>query len=368
MLLNILLFIFCSCMLIQCIHLGVMWYRLTHYTSPPKPDTTHPVTVVVCAHDEEKNLGELLPLLFDQDHPSFEVIIVDDRSNDGTHDLLLEASATYKKLRYITVEHLPDHMHGKKYGLTLGIKAARYERILLTDADCRPVSRSWIRDMTAGFDAAHTFVLGHSMYFSEPGYLNRFIRYETWWTAIHFFSAALGGRPYMGTGRNLAYTREEFLKNKGFKGYGHLVGGDDDLFVNRHARGGNTRVVLSEESYTMSVPKRTWRSFLIQKVRHLSVGKYYRPATRFTLGVLSLSHIFGLLLVPVLLMVPGGLFWALGGYLMRTMLLHITLHKTGRKLKADIPLGWVTLLDWTYVVYYLLTGLSATFTKRIRWN
>jgi hypothetical protein len=223
-------------------------------------------------------------------------------------------------------------------------------------------------EMTGGLDHTHSFVLGHSMYTSAPGYLNLFIRFETLWTALHYFSAALGGRPYMGTGRNLAYTRSVFLENKGFKGFGHLVGGDDDLFVNRHARENNTKVVLSEESITWSIPKRTWRSFLIQKVRHLSVGKYYRPATRFTLGVLSLSHIFGLLLVPVLLMVPGGLLWALAGYLMRTLLLHITLHKTGRKLKADIPLGWITVLDWTYVIYYLITGLSATFTKRIRWN
>ncbi len=367
MLLYILLAIFCACILIQCVHFIVIMVRLSR-PLPERKSELKPISIIVCAHDEEENLMELLPLLFEQAYPSFEVIVVDDRSNDGTHDYLLEASATYKKLRYLTVGHLPEHMNGKKYGLTLAIKAARYDRILLTDADCRPAGMQWLHEMTAAFSDQTDFILGHSMYTSEKGMLNRFIRYETWWTAIHYLSAALGGNPYMGTGRNLAYKKSVFLENKGFRGFGHIVGGDDDLFINRYAKGKNTAVVLSEESFTFSEPKRTWQEYFIQKLRHLSVGRYYRPATRITLGVLSLSHIFGLLLTLVLLTVPGGLYWAIGGYLLRTLLLHITLDKTGRKLKADIPLGWTTLLDWMYVGYYLITGISATFTKRIRWK
>lgn len=367
MFLVVLLTIFCSCILIQCIHLLFMRYHLSR-DAMPLAETPPPVTVIICANNEEENLKELIPALFGQDHPSFEVLVVDDRSHDGTHDYLVEASAKYRKLRYITVEHLPDHVNGKKYAITLAVKAARHELLLLTDADCRPASASWIRYMARTFSENTSFVTGHSMYMKEPGFLNLFIRYETLWTAMHFLSSARAGNPYMATGRNLAYLKQVFLENKGFRGYAQLTGGDDDLFVNRHARGDNTRVILEEDSFTWSVPKRTWREFLIQKTRHLSVGKYYRPASRFTLGVLSLSHIFGLLLVPVLIITPGGLWWGLGGYMIRTLLLHITLDSTGRKLKADIPLAWVTILDWAFVVYYLITGLSATFTKRIRWK
>ncbi len=367
MFLNILLGIFCSCIVVQCIHLTIILIRFSRPDST-RPENTEPVTIIVCAHDEEENLKVLLPMLFKQKYHSFEVIIVDDRSNDGSHEYLMAASAEYKKLRYLTVEHLPDHMNGKKYGLTLAIKAARYDQLVLTDADCRPASDLWLRDMAGGFGTDTAFVLGHSMYEKHDGLLNLFIRYETLWTAIHFLSAAMGRRPYMATGRNLAYRKSVFLANKGFRGFGQLVGGDDDLLVNRYAHGATTEVVLTDESFTFSIPKKTWREFFIQKRRHLSVGKHYKPASRFLLGVMSLSHIFGLLLTIVVAIVPGGWLFAMAGYVTRTLLLHITLSKTGRKLKADIPVAWITFLDWMFVGYYTFTGLSATFTKRIRWK
>jgi cellulose synthase/poly-beta-1,6-N-acetylglucosamine synthase-like glycosyltransferase len=367
MLFELFLAFFLVCILIQCIHLLIILLRFSRYVLPDN-SAQPPVSIIVCAHDEEENLKVLLPILTGQEYPSYEIIIIDDRSNDGTHDLLLEASANHKKLRYITVEHLPDHMNGKKYGITLAVKAARHDHILLTDADCKPSGKDWISEMIRGFDDSNSFVLGHSMYIQEKGFLNLFIRYETLWTAIHFLSAAMGGHPYMGTGRNLAYRKSTFLENKGFRGFGNIVGGDDDLLVNRYGNGTNTGVVISGKSITYSVPKRSWQSFYLQKIRHLSVGKYYRPTTRFKLGVLSLSHIFGLVLFPALLLVPVLRWYALGGYLLRTMLLHITLDKTGRILQAKVPNVWISILDWVYIGYFIIVGMSATFTKRIRWK
>jgi glycosyltransferase involved in cell wall biosynthesis len=367
MLLNVLLALFCLAILIQSIHFLVILIRFSSYKLPENASQP-PVSVIVCAHDEEENLKILIPLLCAQEYPSFEVIVVDDRSNDGTHDYLMEASAAYKKLRYITVEHLPDHMNGKKYGLTLGIKAARHEHILLTDADCQPAGNYWIRDMMLGYNDTTEFVLGHSMYQSEKGFLNLFIRFETLWTSIHYLSAAMGGKPYMGTGRNLSYKKKTFLDNKGFRGFGDIVGGDDDLLVNHYAKGAATGVIISEQGMTYSIPKRTWSSFYRQKIRHLSVGKYYRPTTRFKLGVLSISHIFGLVLFPILLFFPVYIWFALAGYLLRTLLLHITLDKTSRILHAHVPKVWITVLDWAYVGYFIVVGMSAFFTKRVRWK
>src|SRR5690606_33778770 len=123
---------------------------------------------------------------------------------------------------------------GKKYGLTLGIKAASHEWILLTDADCRPNSRRWIRSMSRYFDEDTQFVLGFSPYRATAGLLNLFIRFETMLTAIQYFSFGWLGNPYMGVGRNLAYRKSKFLEEKGFNNFLHVTGGDDDLFVNQH--------------------------------------------------------------------------------------------------------------------------------------
>ena len=247
--------------------------------------------MVVCAHDEAGNLAELIPILLSQDYPEFEVIIVNDRSNDSTFDYLLEQTKLHPRLRMVNVKDTPERVNGKKYGITLGIKAATYEWILLTDADCRPAGRSWISSMSEGFSDQTQFVLGFSPYVRGPGFLNRFVRFETILTAIQYFAFGWLGNPYMGVGRNLSYRKSLFLEQKGFNNFLHVTGGDDDLFVNMYARGKNTRLQLAAESQVFSFPEKTWGAFYRQKVRHLSVGKRYRFSHRFLLGLFSVSWV-----------------------------------------------------------------------------
>src|SRR5687768_1523080 len=137
-----------------------------------------PVSVVVCAHDEAENLRELIPQLLSQDYGQFEVIVVNDRSNDSTFDYLLAETKKEPRLKMVNVKTTPERVNGKKYGLTLGIKAAAHEWILLTDADCRPAGRQWISSMSRHFLDGTQFVLGFSPYVRKPGFLNLFIRFE----------------------------------------------------------------------------------------------------------------------------------------------------------------------------------------------
>ena len=99
--------------------------------------------------------------------------------------------------------------------------------------------------------------------------MNRFIRFETILTALQYFSFGWLGNPYMGVGRNLAYRKSLFLEEKGFNNFLHVTGGDDDLFVNMHARGRNTRLEIAPESQVFSEPKRTWRAYYDLKIRLL---------------------------------------------------------------------------------------------------
>ena len=343
-------------------------------------DEKVPVSVVVCAHDEADNLRELIPQLLSQDYPEFEVIIVNDRSNDSTFDYLLEATQENPRLRMVNVKETPERVNGKKYGITLGIRAAAYEWILLTDADCRPTGPNWIRSMSRHFTKDAKFVLGFSPYLRKPGFLNRFIRFETILTAIQYFAFGWMGNPYMGVGRNLAYRKSLFLQQKGFNNFLHVTGGDDDLFVNMHARGSNTRLEIQPESQTYSEPKATWRSFYQQKIRHLSVGKRYRFSHRFLLGLFSLTWILTwfiwLASLIWLLTSFGGrelvfrheTYLILGPFLLRWILLLMLFSKMLKKASVGFSLWTVPLLDFIYSIYYLSTGLIALTTKKIRWR
>ncbi len=240
MALEIVVFIYFGVAAIQIIYWIAFMTALGRKKDARQSDGSLPVSVVICAHDEEENLRRLIPVLLAQDYPKFEIVIVNDRSNDNTFDMLLEETGKDHRLRMVHVSNAPPHVNGKKYGLTLGIKAAQYEWILLTDADCQPKNERWLRAMTAGFEQDKKFVLSYSPYYREPGFLNAFIRYESVFAAIQYLSFALLGNPYMGVGRNMAYRKSFFLEVKGFNNFLNVTGGDDDLFVNQHARGKET--------------------------------------------------------------------------------------------------------------------------------
>lgn len=327
-----------------------------------------PVSVIVCAHDEEQNLRELIPLLLAQQHTEYELIIVDDRSNDGTYDLLLDITRREPRVRLVRVTNVPAHVNGKKYAITLGIRAAKYEHILLTDADCRPVTTQWINSMVSGFSNGITFVLGFSPYQRRAGILNSFIRFETLLTGIQYIGLALLGRPYMGVGRNLAYRKSVFLQAKGFNEYLGITGGDDDLFVNQHANASNTKVAIGNDALTVSVPKATWQEFFRQKLRHLSVGKYYRVRDRMLLATFTLSWIICWMSPFYLLTLDHLAAWLGLLFLLRWILLTWVFTTASGKLAVSFE-GWkVPFLDFIYAFYYLVAGPVAVLSKKIRWK
>jgi glycosyltransferase involved in cell wall biosynthesis len=326
------------------------------------------VSVVVCAHDEEHNLKELIPILLAQKHRAFEVIIVNDRSNDGTYDFLLEETKKTEQLRMVHVASTPQHVNGKKYGITLGIKAAKYDWIILTDADCRPNSDKWLQTVSEKCYEDKEIVLGYSPYKKESGFLNLFIRFETLFTGLQYVAYAILGNPYMGVGRNLAYRKALFLDNKGFSGFLQVTGGDDDLFVNQHAVKANTTLSLGEESLVFSFPKKTWSSFFQQKIRHLAVGKKYKVSHRLLLGIFSGSHAITWFTGVPLLIFFSGFFWVLGALVFRVILFIIATHQAAKQFGHKFESWAVPFLDFLFVIYYLSTAPVALVTKRIQWK
>ena len=261
-------------------------------TSQTDSDVQLPaVSVIVCAHNEYDNLQDYLSILLEQDYPCYEVIVVDDSSEDGS-DLLLERwSRQYGNLYHTFVPRGARVLSNKKLALTIGIKAAHHDYLLLTDADCRPESKFWIREMMQGFANQQTeVVLGFSPYFEKKGLLNHLIGYDTLFNGLQYMGMARAGKPYMGVGRNLAYKRETFFSVGGFKGLLGNRAGDDDLFVNRIANAANTVVVNNPNSIVWSVPKTTWREWFHQKRRHLSVSPQYRTRSKIQLTLEPLSR------------------------------------------------------------------------------
>ncbi len=274
-----------AALLVQLLLDLVFIVRIVLWKGHPDVDTTVPVSVLVCARNEEKHLRELIPALFDQDHPDFEVVVVDDSSWDDTTEILRAFQAMYPRLHVVRLDEDKQRMTGKKFALTVGIKGARHSVVVLTDADCMPASRQWLSSMSKPFSNSETeVVLGVSPYRKTGGFLNWLIRYDAAEIAVTYASMALAGHPYMGVGRNLAYRKEVFFRNSGFKSHLHLASGDDDLFISEVATGKNTTVVIHPQAHTLSHPKASWKAWMHQKRRHFTTAPRYKTVTKLVLA------------------------------------------------------------------------------------
>ncbi len=288
--------------IIQMLYYLLVFSKLAFYTEDNKENTEHqPVSVIISAHNEDYNLQKNLPAILDQDYPDFEVVVVNHASNDNTSDVLRELKFKHSNLKVVTIEQDLNFFKGKKFPLSIGIKSAKHEILLLTDADCKPVSDHWIKLMASNYTSKTEVVLGYGPYNSSGGFLNMLIRYDTFIIALQYFSFALMGLPYMGVGRNLSYRKSTFYNNKGFTSHLNISSGDDDLFIRQVANKNNTRIELSENSFMYSEPKHTFRDWFRQKQRHLSTGKLYSPLFKFLLGGFSISQLLFYITLIILL-------------------------------------------------------------------
>lgn len=325
------------------------------------PLSQQAVSVIICARNEATNLRKKLPKILQQDYPDFEVVVVNDASTDESAEVLNELSKQYPHLRIISI--LEKKQLGKKSALAKGIDNASYDWLLMTDADCTPVSKNWISGMMSGIREGKEMVLGYAPYAKrDNSLLNKFIRFETVWTATQYLSFALIGQPYMGVGRNLLYNKKLYKKVNGFTKHEDLASGDDDLFVNQVITQKNFSIILLPQTFMVSEPKTRWNSYFTQKNRHLSAGKRYMVKHQILLGLVSASHFLFFVTLFFATYVKISTMFAVANIVVRTILIWTVYAKILRKLHEERLLWWIPLLDVLYVFFYLV--FAATIILR----
>ena len=361
-----LLFLFLAATAVQLIYWLFVFSRLAFYRQPDPPSgPPEPVSIIICARNEEDNLRRNLPYFLAQDYPEYEVIVVNDNSSDKTFDVLLDFQKKSNILRLIDVQ--VNTPRGKKAALSKGIKAAKFEILLLSDADCRPASPQWLVFMQAFIRDRAQIGLGYSPYFRGEGILNAFIRFETTYSAIQYLSFALMGLPYMGVGRNLCYRKSLFRGSGGFDSHAHIASGDDDLFVNQVATRANTRVILSPQAFVFSEPKSSWRGYYRQKSRHLTTGTSYRLAHQLALGLLSASHFGHYACGIALILFHSSESTVFFNYLARIVVVSAMYILILRKLHDSSLIRWIPFLDVLYACSYLVFAPALLKTKE-KWK
>ncbi len=326
-----------------------------------------PISVVVCAKNEGKNLKKLIPILVKQNYQNFELVLINDSSTDNTLNVIKKFANTYPNIKIVDVKENEQFWGNKKYALTLGIKAASFENLLFTDADCVPNSINWITKMTSHFNDNKQIILGYGSYKKETTLINKLIRYETLFTAIQYFGYAKIGIPYMGVGRNLAYTKSLFFKANGFINHIKIKSGDDDLFVNQTADKKNTVICFNKESFTTSIPKTNYKDWINQKRRHITTANYYKPIHRFLLGLFYTSQLLFLILSIILLILflkPITVLTLIG---IRYLFYYLIIYASAKKLQEKDLVVSSLFFEILLILIQLRIFIDNKFSKSTHW-
>ena len=353
--------------LVQLFYYLFIFSRLAFYKSSESSEETIPVSLVICAKNERDNLLAFLPDYLNQTYSEFEIIVVNDNSVDDTVDVLNAFALQYKHLKIVNVPDTDRFYGSKKLALTLGIKAAQYEHVLLTDADCKPSSPNWIKLMSQ-YANHKTIVLGFGAYEKKKGLLNKLIRFETFYTALQYLSFSQAKMPYMGVGRNLAYHSQLFFKNKGFASHYHILSGDDDLFINEVANKRNTQIVVDADAHTISTVNTTYKGWFKQKRRHFLSGTHYKLKHQLMLGVLQASQFIFIGLFMVLLILVKPFYLILGAFVFRYLIQMLIFKLSANKIGGKDLIILSPLYELFFMIFNPILVLSNQVVKISKWN
>jgi len=355
----------CSCVVLITYYL-YFFIRIGRTKKSGYTDALPPISVVISARNEGANLAKNIPLILEQDYPEFEVVVVNDDSSDNTDDIIHKLMNNHSNLEITHINSTQKTFSGKKLPLTLGIKKAKYDRLIFTDADCYPESKSWLKEMASAYD--REFVIGYSPYAKSKGLLNKIIRYDATQIGILYLSFAMAGKPYMGVGRNLGYSKTKFFEVGGFRTQYHIPSGDDDLFVNQFVKKDNYRVIFTKDSFMTSFPNSTWKGWWKQKRRHLSTANNYKLGSKLLLGIYHTAQIIFFISLILLLVNQISLKVVLSLFLGKTIIQLLISSPAYSKLKGRDLLALSPIYEPILLIFGILVTVSLRFSKNIKWK
>lgn len=350
--------------------LNLSIYFVTYFTwkktqENKSADFEQGISVIVASHNDLVVLKKVLQDLLNQKYQEFEIIVVDDRSNDGTPEYLKEIK--HNNLKIITISQVRKELSPKKNALTQGIQSAKYEKLAFTDADCR-LSEKWLKSINNAFASGAELVLGVGNYEEKSGLLNAFIQYETFTTMLYFFTTAKLKMPHMALGRNIAYKKPLWEKVNGFSSHERILSGDDDLFVNSLPKNTKIALMYEKESQTISKPPETFRNWFNQKTRHVSAGKAYSLRSKIIISTIQISEITLFLSFIILLTFNPAKISQLAALYIFKQTIKIFVYKSVlKKTQSRISAFSLILFEVLYILYNLLL-VPYSFLIKPKWK
>lgn len=361
-LVNVILILAIICLIVHISYWLFFDFKIRKAPKFTSENRSIPVSIVICARNEEENLRNNLPAILKQKYHHFEVLVVDHCSTDKTFNLVSELQEDHINLKYF---YCKDPRPSKRPALLLGLEKSTHAHILVTDADCRPVSDQWITKMVQPFRYGIEVVVGAAPLEGDRTLLSCFLKYEAASIYLQYAAATLGGFSYMGVGRNMAYLKTLYQAHMQDQ-LTPFIGGDDDLFVSRLS---SQKVTLVAEESAMMISRgsKKWSEYYHKKHRHVSVSRAYSPIQKIYLGIFSFSH-WGFLASILFLIIDGKyLLFAFLMLLVKVLISHLITKKVARPFVSNCPVSSILATEFVYLLHYPSIAFYLMLKPPTKW-
>lgn len=381
----IFLIVFLVVFVIQLVYYWGLFSKLAFHKNKKKDEDLgelEPVSVVLCTKNAYENLRKLLPLLLEQEYPNFEIVVVNDssdviRESDESEEYLKDMARNDSRVKPVLLRQSLNFFHGKKFPLSMGIKSASHDLLILTDTNCMPTSKLWIREMALSYKKGQEIVLGYSRVKRQKGLLNILMRYDNMQQGMMSLSLALAKRPYTGDGNNLSYRKSLFYNTKGFTSHYNISDGEDALFISQAATKRNTGVCVDAENTIESTTKATFATWMRRKKRQYATGLLHKSNIK---GIINIYHISRILfyvsfaallgLTPAIITPFDSFYYPLALsilFAIRWISQLIITRATCKRLGEKGLVSGVLLLDPLFTILGITTAFASLLSKKNTW-
>lgn len=328
------------------------------------------VSVVICIQNESKNLEEKLPIVLEQEYPNFEVVIVNEESeyNSYNKQVLRALSQVYSNLQIVNIPNNINYFQGKKFPISLGIKTAKNDIIILTDDDTMPTCYTWIDEIVERFTKGKEIVIGYTAIETKKGLLNSLIQYDNHTIALNYLGNAILGNPYMGRGKNLAFKRDLFFRQGGYISHYVIPVGEDDIFINKVTTKKNTGFVLSKDSINLCKTRNTFRDFKMDKKKLILSQKHFKLKDRFIIDLIPFTTFLIYLLFGFAIYINIPWQYLITAIIIRYIVQIIIYYRTIKALGTKKIAIFAPLFELFFMFYNTIIRINTLTSKGKKWN
>jgi glycosyltransferase involved in cell wall biosynthesis len=364
---TIVLYVFLVLLAVQLLYFWGLFVRLA-FGKQKKPTVTRPpVSVILVAHNQYNDLNSNLQSFLAQSYPNFEVVVVNDNSDDGSDELLKTISMQHDNLKIVELRQHLNWFKGRKFPLSIGIKSATHEVLLLSDIRYRPATNNWISRMMESYAPRTEIVLGYAS-FATPSKINLWYRFTAFYDGLFYLSMALSGFTFKGVGKNLSYQKSLFYREKGFSSHYVINSGDDELFVNKSATRNNVAVQINPAGQTARTKAITFSQWLTNEKNKLAIRRHFKFGHRATISIFNTTT-FSFFLLFAMLLISGYYFeLVLGAFALRLISQMVIFGFSQKKLSEKRLIIFAPVLEIIHVLIDFLLWISLLFTRKKKWK